>query len=541
VKNVATPLLGLLLLAAAGWVGWKFVLPKLQKPARSGESSLPSVEVAGLPADFVTRIETVGDLEAADLLRSARNRYTLPRQKIEFADLRQRRRARALANLERTIEALLEESRCADALRRITEFERGWGDSGRSDGVREEQKRLIAERLAEVDALVEDGRYVAAREACIPPEGLFDESAAQAFRDHAKAVEKRIRIRSYRSNAHTPVLDSGPAPKPTQARPSAPPPLPGAPHADVKRMGEARALLLRMAKLFRAGQYGPLVKATDNLLGYFGDLKYIRRRNESLQAMLSFARYKNDGVKGLFHATEVNMLGAALQLTYRFATPEELLDWEELKPIPHAKNGKFEQARNGVRGTGVASLVLHGFFDSNVRMSCVSKPQKPQSHGIAFFESDNEQRQVILLATNHWFTEGENYVKKRPGHSILLIGKGVNNDVPVDSPEIGFVFKGPSRARPSPPGGAEIDLSLSLSGDQLKAEVGYKGDRAKLGIQARGDDGRGFQRHRPTLFVIEAGVVFREVKIRGKLHPDFVREREGELLDLAETAFAGVE
>ena len=58
-KNVATPLLGLLLLAAAGWVGWKIVLPQLQKPAQSGESPLPSAEVAGLPADFVSRIETL--------------------------------------------------------------------------------------------------------------------------------------------------------------------------------------------------------------------------------------------------------------------------------------------------------------------------------------------------------------------------------------------------------------------------------------------------------------------------------------------------
>ena len=540
-RNVATPLLGILLLAAAGWVGWKIVLPRLQKPART--SDLPPAEpgVAGLPAEFVTRIETARDVEAADLLRAAHGRYTLPRQRTEFAALRERRAARARSNLERTIEALLEESRCADAVRAVEEFERGWGESGLRARVRQEQDRLIAERLAEVDALVEDGRYVAAREACRPPDGLFEAEAAAAFVEHLEKVERRIRIRSYRSAEHTPVVERGPAPAPTQARPSGPPPLPGAPHPDVKRMGEARALLRRMAKLFRSGQYGPLVPASENLVGYFGDLKYVERRTEGLQAILSYARYKTIGVKGLFHATEVNMLGSALQLVYRFEKREELLDWEEMKPIPHASSGRFEQARNGVRGTGVSSYVLRAFFESNVKMSCVSKPQKPQSHGIAFFEAGNEQRQVILLATNHWFTEGENYVKKRPGHSILLIGKGVNNDVPVDSPEIGFVFKGPSRARPSPPGGAEIDLSISLNGDQLKAQVGYKGDSAKLGVQARGDDGRGFQRHRPALYVIEAGVIFREVKVRGKLHPDFVREREGELLDLAESAFDGVE
>ncbi|MHC4937876.1 MAG: hypothetical protein ACYTHK_02770 [Planctomycetota bacterium] len=540
-RNVATPLLGVLLLAAAGWVGWKIVLPRLSKPVPGTRAPVPGIEPAGLPAEFVSRIETTGDLEAADLLRTAKSRFTLPKQRAEFARLRESRREKALSNLEREIAALLEESRCRDAVRRIGEYERGWGETGLLTRVRSEQKRLITERLAEVDALVEDGRYVAAREACKPPAGLFEEEAEQAFADHAKQIEKRIRKRSYRPTEHTPVIESGPVPQPTQARPPAPPPLPGPPHPDVKRMGEARKLLMRMAKLFRAGQHGPLVKAADDLIGYFGDLQYVQRRHESLQAIRSFARYKSGGVKGLFHAAEVAMLGSALQLTYRFASSDELLDWEEMKPIPHAQGGRFEQARNGVRGTGVAALVMRAFFESNVKMSCVSKPQKPQSHGIAFFEAGNETRQVMLLATNHWFTEGENYVKKRPGHSVLLIGKGVNNDVPVDSPEIGFVFKGPSRARPSPPGGAEIDLSISLNGDQLKAQVGYKGDSAKLGVQARGDDGRGFQRHRPALYVIEAGVIFREVKVRGKLHPDFVREREGELLDLAESAFDGVE
>ena len=536
-RNVVTPILGLLLFAAAGWVGWRYVLPRLQRRGPGATPPPAEAQVEGLPAEFVARVERADDREAADLLRLARDRYLLPLQRAEFAALKQRRRERALANLGKSVEAMLDESRCADAVREVEAFESGWGPSGLLDAVRAEQARLVAERLAEVDALVEEGRYVAAREACRPPEGLFEETANETIRAHLERTEKRIRIRSYEPVRHLPVTESGPPPAAVRAEPSPPPALPGAPHPDVKRLGEARALLARMAKLFKIGQYGPLVPDAENLIGYFGDLKYVTRRIDAVRALLSYARYKGQGPKGLFHAASVQQRGKSTRLIYRFEKPEELWDWEELKPIPHASDGRFEQARGGVRGTGVAGLALRAFFDNEVRLSCISTPHKPESHGLAFLEAGNEQRQVILLATNHWFTEGENYVKKRPGHSILLIGKGVNNDVPVDSPEVGFVFKGPSRATPIPPPGADLDLMLALSGDQVKAEVRYRGDTAKLGVQARGDDGRGFQRHRPALFVVEAGVIFREVQIEGRLHPDFVRERERELLDLAGTAF----
>ena len=144
---------------------------------------------------------------------------------------------------------------------------------------------------------------------------------------------------------------------------------------------------------------------------------------------------------------------------------------------------------------------------------------------------------ILLLATNHWFVEGENYVKKRPGHSMLLIGKGVNNDVSVDSPEIGFVFKGPSITKPAPRAGTEIGLKLVVEPGRARGEVSWKGKTGTMNVEAKGDDGRGFQRHRPTLYVIEAGVVFREVEIRGNLHPSFVGERERELLDLAGSLF----
>ena len=58
------------------------------------------------------------------------------------------------------------------------------------------------------------------------------------------------------------------------------------------------------------------------------------------------------------------------------------------------------------------------------------------------------------------------------------------------------------------------------------------------GENARGDDGRGFQRHRPTLFVVQAGVIFRNIRIRGRIDPAFEREREQELLDGVEAALA---
>ena len=51
----------------------------------------------------------------------------------------------------------------------------------------------------------------------------------------------------------------------------------------------------------------------------------------------------------------------------------------------------------------------------------------------------------------------------------------------------------------------------------------------------KGDDGRSIKRLRPALFVLENGVVFKDVVIKGTLHASFQRERVQELLDLVAT------
>jgi hypothetical protein len=139
----------------------------------------------------------------------------------------------------------------------------------------------------------------------------------------------------------------------------------------------------------------------------------------------------------------------------------------------------------------------------------------------------------MLLVTNHWFTEGENYVKQRPGHSLLMIGKGVNADVPVDAPEVGFVFRGGSITKPDPPAGAELGLSFELKENRMTGDVSWQLETGTLREDAIGDDGRTIERLRPALYVVDAAVLFREVVIEGTLHPDFEKAR---LRDLAEAA-----
>ncbi len=56
-----------------------------------------------------------------------------------------------------------------------------------------------------------------------------------------------------------------------------------------------------------------------------------------------------------------------------------------------------------------------------------------------------------------------------------------------------------------------------------------------LTYHTKGDDGRSIKRLRPALFVIENGVVFSEIVIKGTLHARFESERVQELLDLIGT------
>jgi len=532
--------IGLLLLGGAAVVGWKVVLPALVR-SKPKEVPLSPTAEAGLPAEFLARVEAADDVEASELLRMGRDRYTFASQQRELAALIQSRGAAARLRAIDLLEDRMDESRYTEARKDLVRFAAAWRKqaAGLDAMLDQAQEQDVQRRLADADQLVEDGRYDAARESLDVPGGRFEPDAQERFKKHAATIERRIRVRQYESSSHPPIIDGGTTPVATTGHPSAPPSLPGHPHADVKRLAEANALLAKARVLFRAGKYAPLAKAAAELVGYFGDLKMVERRIDGLRAVRAYARYKTVGFKGLFHATKVAVKGKSVSLTYTFATEDEYFDWEAMKLIPHADSGQFETARMGVRGTGVDGYVNRAFFAADdVELSCEAHIQKPRSHGIGFVEAGNENRQVLLLATNHWFTEGENYVKKRPGHSILLIGKGVNNDVPVDSPEIGFVFKGPSYTRPAPGPGARLVETIAVLGANVRAEVKLRGEGSTLRISARGDDGRGFKRHRPALFVVQAGVIFRNVRIRGRIDPAFEKERESELLDGVESALA---
>jgi hypothetical protein len=109
----------------------------------------------------------------------------------------------------------------------------------------------------------------------------------------------------------------------------------------------------------------------------------------------------------------------------------------------------------------------------------------------------------------------------------------VNADVPVDSPDIGFIFRGASITRPWPAEGAEIGLSFTLRGDQMAGEISYKGADGGRRGSALGDDGRGVERTRPGLIVIDNSVTFSEIVIEGRLHPSFESRRVAQLLETA--------
>jgi len=507
-RNVGSLAVGLVLLGGAALIGWKLVLPSLGR-SRATVPTAPDATIKNLPADFVARFKAADDDDAADMLRLARDRYTLPSQKQQLATLREERGSGARKRFEDALDGLIAGSQYVEARMALARFTGNWKAfaNGLEASLDETQATDLQRRLDDADQLLEDGRYDAARESLDIPAGRFERDEHERIQKHRTTIERRIRVRQYESNRHVPIIDNQPTPEAKAGHPSAPPSLPGHPHPDVKRLAEANALLAKAAKLFRAGKYGPLAKAAEELVGYYGDLKMVKRRT--------------------------------VTLTYTFASDDEYFDWEAIKLFPHADGGQFETARLGVRGTGVAGYVNRAFFAADdVEMSCEAHIQNPRSHGIGFIEAGNETRQVLLLCTNHWFTEGENYVKKRPGHSILLIGKGVNNDVPVDSPEIGFVFKGPSYTKPAPGPGAKIRESIAMLGANVRAEVRGRGGDSTLQVSARGDDGRGFKRHRPTLYVVQAGVIFRNIRIRGRIDPAFAHERESELLDEVESALA---
>jgi hypothetical protein len=535
-RNVVVPVAVLGVFALAALLLWKVVLPAVEKdqgPRREAPEPPPP---PGLPDETRAMIEKASDLQAPERIREALGRFAGQPAEREIRSLFTARRQAVERTVRTKLDALLDDYRYDDAAALLDSHRRAWLGTKAAPvfkewlaELREEQADQVFSRKRESDQLVDLGRYDAAREA-LSTDWQFEEDHRLELARHAEIIERRIRVRSF--GERKPLTPAPVAPAPVaKVAPSRPPPLPGYPHPDVRRLADAKALFARAKALFSDQRYGPAVQALEEFAESYGDLGFVERKSDAVAAMRLLALHGQKGLGGLFHATSSKMSGGRLRLRYEFKGTEEYLDWEEFKTIPHKDEGKFEPTRTGVRGTGVMAYLLRAYFRNDVQIRCLSRPTRIKTHGLAFCQQDLETRQILFLVTNHWFVEGENYVKERRGHSLLMIGKGTNNDVPVDSPEIGFIFEGPTYEKPQPPPGGELKISFELRGNRMTAEVGYKKDTTTLRGEAVGDDGRGIERVRPALFVVQNGVHFSEIVVEGRIHPDFERQRVRELLD----------
>lgn len=540
-SHVVKVLVALVAMAAAGLLIRTFVWPPGARPDEAAPPP-PALETPGLAADVLKRLEAASDLSAPDLFRETMREQTTPQAKRQVETRFRRRAEHAWSNLRQQVEAELEAFQYAGAAEVAQRFRRAWAGTEaarRTVGLllelRTEQADQVAARKEEALALLEAGRYDAARES-LRTAWEFEDAYKRELTAFAETLERRIRVHQHEATPRPLPVETTPTGRPATVKsvPSSPPALPGYPHADVKRLADAKTLLRQARQAFQASRYQPAVEALDNLLGYYGDLAYVDRRRDAVAAMTALATHKARGVAGLFHATSASRRGRKVKLVYRFESVDEYSDWEALQTIPHKRAGEFAAVRNGIRGTGGSACYLHyGFFENDVSIRCVARPQRLQTHGLVLCQDGRETRQLMWIVTNHWFVEGENYKKPRPGHSILMFGKGVNADVPVDSPDIGFIFRGASIMKPWPAEGAEIQLSFELKGNQMAGEIAYKGDRGGRRGSTLGDDGRGIERTRPGLLVIENSVTFREIVIEGRLHPAFEKKRVAELLEIA--------
>jgi hypothetical protein len=496
----------------------------------------PAPRLAGVDLESLAR---ASHLEAPLLFRLALERTPDPGDRAELERLLAQRADEASHALAREVEPLRADHRYEEAARAVARYVSAWAGTalvGRADALlaelRGEQEEQVARRAEEAMALLDERRFDGAREA-LRTGWQLEAPFVEALKEKAEALERLIRVREHEASKGPVVV----APKPPVAQapgtPPAPPPLPGAPHADVKRLGEARALLASARKAFDERRFQPAAKALGDVVGYYGDLRYVIRRQEAITALAALSRHGSSGISGLFRATEVKREGPRLKLRYKFEKEEELLDWEAFQPVPHPGGGSYERIAGGVRGTGVMAFLLRGFFENDVSIRCTARARALKSHGLIFAQEGLETRFLLWMVSNHFFVEGENYVKERPGHAILMFGKGVNNDVPVDSPEIGFIFRGDSATKPELVAGEDAVLAFAARNDTMSGEVLFKGDRGGRSGSTLGDDGKGIERLRPGLVVLDCAAVFSDVLIEGRFHPEFERARINALLDAA--------
>jgi len=530
---------GLTALSGAALLVVLVVVPGLRRRTPPPTPPGPAASTLAIKPDDARRIERASDLVAPDLIRSALAAHRGEPVEKALAELLTRRGEQALARLRSEVDDSAGRFRYAAEVLEVQRYRNAWRATPvakRMDellaDLREEQAALVQARQDGALRYLEAGRYDAARESLVSAAQL-EPPYEEQLSDFAVSLERRIRVRQYeRARSPTPEPPRT-TPQPAHVAPSPPPALPGYPHPDVKRLAEARDLARRARELFAKGRYGPAQESLEKLEGYYADLGFVKRRIEALRALQTLAIHGARGVAGLFHASKVVRKGSRVRLRYDFAKTKETLDWEELQTIPHRENGRFAKVRGGVRGTGVATYLLRAWFANDVVIRCTATPRALKSYGLVFCQEGLESRQIMCLVSNHWFVEGENYVKQRPGHGILMFGKGVNADVPVDSPEMGFIFRGPTLHSPQPEAGETIRISFSLQGERMKGEIECQNGKGSRGGRAVGDDGRGIERVRPGLFVLENRVTFGAVTIEGKLHRSFEQQRVAELLDLA--------
>ncbi len=531
-SRVIRPLVWTIVLLAAAYVGWTYVgkrRPKAPPP--------PAAPAPGLSETEKSALADASDALAPVLFRQAIDGARSPAVRAEIERLYAARADAAAEVVANDVLELRASHRYEEAVRAATRGASVWAGTAvveRADALvrelRAEQEEQVERRVEEAAALLVEGRFDGAREA-LRSSWQLEAPYAEALEEKAAELERRIRVREHEA-ARTPVTV---AEKPAEARPKgappAPPPLPGAPHPDVKRLAEARALLAAARRAFNERRYQPAARALSDLVGFYGDLGYVSRRRDPIEALAALARHGVSGLVGLFHAAELKRNGAHVRLRYAFAKEEELSDWEPFQPVPHPGGGSYRRIADGVRGEGVMAFLLKAFFENDVSVRCVARARALRSHGLVFCQDELESRFLLWMVANTFFVEGENYVKERPGHSILMFGKGVNNDVPLDSPELGFIFRGDSITKPELAAGEEAILGFAARGDQMSGEVIFKGDRGGRSGSTLGDDGKGIERLRPGLVVLDSTVVFRDVLVEGNLHPEFERARVRALLE----------
>jgi hypothetical protein len=534
-SRVLKPLAGLALLLAAGYLAWSHLQERRLRPPLP-----PAPAAKGLAEAEKSALARASDLEAPMLFRQAIDYAASSVVRAELEDLYARRAVDAAQALARDVEGLRASRRYVEAVETAARYGSAWTGTSlvaRADAlvadVREEQQAQVARFAEEAWALLDEGRFDGAREA-LRTGWQFEASYAEALSEKAAELERLIRVRQHEaSRPPGTVVSAKPPPARSPGTPPPPPPLPGAPHADVKRLAEARTLLTQARRAFDERRYQPAAKSLADVVGFYGDLRYVSRRQEAITALAALARHGSAGLSGLFRAAEVKRDGSRIRLRYTFEKEEELLDWEEFQPVSHPGGGSFQRIADGVRGEGVMSFLLRAFFENDVSIRCVARSRALRSHGLVFCEDQLETRFLLWMVANTFFVEGENYVKERPGHAILMFGKGVNNDVPVDSPEIGFIFRGDSATKPELVAGEDAVLAFAARNDTMSGEVLFKGDRGGRSGSTLGDDGKGIERLRPGLVVLDCAAVFGDVLIEGRFHPEFERARINALLDAA--------